>query len=226
MKPPRLRRGIEEFFTGEERERATRSLQSYCTGKLNDQETSLRFTGAGFERFIDRENPDRITERDLVAVTMLDVVVPPRATLWLLGDGQREVSDLLAEIGPDRPIWETADEELVENASADRLWRRLKRFDEVGSVIAGKLVAAKRPSLIPIWDQHVHEALGPPSGRFWRAVRNSLRDCHHLVEKVVADVGVDLTVLRAVDVVVWMRQYGYKFDDALGSWPPLPEPAS
>lgn len=225
MTPERLRRGVEEFFTGEERERAAGSLHSYCNGKLNDPEKSPRFSGAGFEWLIDRENPDRITERDLLAVTMLRVAVPPRAALWILGDGQQEVSDLLVEIGPDRPIWEAEDDELVEDAPAERLWRRLKRFDELGSVIAGKLVAAKRPSLIPIWDQHVDEALGPPPHGFWLGVRNSLRECHHLVEEVIAYVGVELTVLRAVDIVVWMRQYGYKFDDALGPWPPLPEPA-
>lgn len=91
----------------------------------------------------------------------------------------------------------------------------------MGAVTAGKLLAAKRPALIPIWDKHIARALGAPKGHFWLAMRDSLRSSAALVTEVAAEAQVDLTPLRVVDIVVWMRQHGYQFDPELcGSWSP------
>ncbi len=70
-------------------------------------------------------------------------------------------------------------------------------------------MAAKRPSLIPVYDQHVEAALGPPSDQFWVAMQASMIEAHEAVSEVVVEADVDVTTLRAVDIVVWMHQYGW-----------------
>jgi hypothetical protein len=157
---------------------------------------------------------------DLVAVTMLSVEVPAHAAIWMLDAGQRELSHLLQEVGPNRPIWEATDDELADGSPAHRLWRKL-RDHGIGPATAGKLLATKRPSLIPIWDSHVDAALGPPKGHFWLAMRDSLRSSTALVAEVAAEAEVDLPLLRIVDIVVWMRQHGYRSDPHLRDlWSP------
>lgn len=170
-----LSRPIDWFFLGEERELAIKALGSYCKGRMSGPPEGPRFSGAYFDQLADPDHPDRFMPTDLVAVTMLSVEVPAHAAIWILDAGQQELSQLLQEVGPDRDIWEATDEELADGSPAHRLWRVLQGLPGVGVVTAGKLLAAKRPSLIPIWDSHVAAALGPPRGHFWLAMRDSLR---------------------------------------------------
>lgn len=107
-----LARPIEWFFRGEERARAVTALRSYCKGQLAAPKEGPLFSGSAFERFLDPGHPNRFMPSDLVAVTMLSVGVPPHGAIWMLGAGQQKLSQLLEEVGPDRPIWEAADEEL------------------------------------------------------------------------------------------------------------------
>jgi hypothetical protein len=216
-----LSRPIEWFFLGEERGRAVTALCSYCKGRMSGPPEGPRFSGAYFDQLVDADHPDRFMPTDLVAVTMLSVDVSARAAIWMLDTGQQELSQLLQEVGPDRDIWEAADEELGDGSPSHRLWCVLQTLPEVGAVTAGKLLAAKRPSLIPIWDGHVAAALGPPKGHFWLAMRDSLRSSKASVAEVAAEAEVDLPLLRIVDIVVWMRQYGYRSDpDLRDSWSP------
>jgi hypothetical protein len=216
-----LSRPIDWFFLGEERELAIKALGSYCKGRMGGPPEGPRFSGAYFDQLADPDHPDRFMPTDLVAVTMLSVEVPAHAAIWILDAGQQELSQLLQEVGPDRDIWEATDEELADGSPAHRLWRVLQGLPGVGVVTAGKLLAAKRPSLIPIWDSHVAAALGPPKGHFWLAMRDSLRPSTALVADVAAEAEVDLPLLRIVDIVVWMRQHGYRSDpDLCDSWSP------
>ena len=154
-----------------------------------------------------------------MAVTMLSVEVPVHAAISLLGTARDHFSGLLTAVGPDRPIWETDAAELADGSPADLLWQSLCRLHGVGPVTAGKLMAAKRPSLIPIYDQHVDAALGYPPGRFWAGMRMAMQDAHEAVAEVVAVAGVAVTPLRAVDIVVWMHQHGAQ--DRLPPPPPF-----
>ncbi len=85
----------------------------------------------------------------------------------------------------------------------------LKNQHKVGWVIAGKLVARKRPWLLPVYDRVVRCALGrPPS--FWTGLRITLREnngaLHHqlLDLRQSADLPQTVTALRVADVAVWM----------------------
>ncbi len=69
------------------------------------EDSGTRFTGSQFEELLVASHSNRITERDLLAITTLNVNVPPRAALWILSDeGQRKTSELLQLIPDNRDI--------------------------------------------------------------------------------------------------------------------------
>jgi hypothetical protein len=81
-------------------------------------------------------------------------------------------------------------------------------------VIAGKLLARKRPHLIPIYDIRVKQLFQLPKNdhSFWASLAVTLRADNgtfynqlvHLRRK--AGIGEDISVLRVFDVIAWMHQ--------------------
>lgn len=77
-------------------------------------------------------------------------------------------------------------------------------------VIARKLLARKRPRLLPVYDKVVRCALGRPRPSFWLALHAALREddraLHHelLALRQVAGVPETVSALRICDVTVWM----------------------
>jgi len=105
------------------------------------------------------------------------------------------------------------------------LWRLLSRDanwpesrpggNDVGIAKTSKLIAAKRPRLAPILDSVVCDALGPVKDR-WEAFAHAMIDPKRRdrIERAVPD-GVEIGVLRAVDVVVvWMAGRHPRSDDS------------
>lgn len=136
------------------------ALRGYWAGwgLLPDRETG--FTGASFDSlgYVDGADPfpDRFTATDIVAVSMLGVDVPAGTSLVLLDpDDTYGVNAALATFG-DRPMHDASWEELAPGSDADRLWHlvRDKRIG-TGRTTAGKLLARKRPHLIPVYDSRV-----------------------------------------------------------------------
>jgi len=72
-------------------------------------------------------------------------------------------------------------------------------------VTAGKLLARKRPRLIPIYDSVVKQAMGEPES-WWRPLRAVLRDAPDVVDRVedLRPEAVDVSTLRLLDVAIWM----------------------
>lgn len=192
------------------------------------------FSGRWFDVIADRDRPHEITERDLVAIGMLSVAVPGHTAAWILGPGREEISKLLEQIPTETPIWDVDEADLGPNAPAFRLWSSLQRgcwpIDKddngIGWVTAGKLLAAKRPHLIPVYDRVVKDYLGVPTDQFWVPLRRELETSEQrLVASTCAvDVrslqpdGIELSLLRAVDIILWMRGKGWQ--DATDLGPP------
>lgn len=216
------------FLAGEERARAVKCLRTYYA----------EYSGAWFERLSDLAHPFLFTASDFVAVSTLGVIVPPRVAIWLLeGAGREAAASLLTAIPVGVPIWEATDEILDEGSPAHQLWELLQerqwgrpdRANGVGPVTAGKLLAAKRPDLVPIWDQWVDDALGRVDN-FWLAIRYALMDTSFraiLAEtRDEADLPSTPSLLRILDIVVWMRHYGHgeSGDDTVRDMPPVSLP--
>jgi Family of unknown function (DUF6308) len=107
---------------------------------------------------------DHFTASDIVALKLLSVDLPARVALDLLeGPLGEEATRLLAQIPPSMKLWDEGAEKLIQkDGAAGELWRLLEKQDGAGWVTAGKLLARKRPALIPVYDSVVRCALGRP----------------------------------------------------------------
>ncbi|MFA5565294.1 MAG: DUF6308 family protein [Acidimicrobiia bacterium] len=180
------------------------------------KESRSPFTGALFERFGGGgDAPGRrhsFDPADLVAVTLLGVEVPGRAALRILDEDAAVLNGFLQGIPDDVDLWEAAEDVIASGSEADKLWHHLVDLPGVGWVTAGKLLARKRPRLIPVYDQVVKDALMPPGKGFWAALHAELQN-QQLVERlkeIRAAAGLDgrISLLRVLDVAVWMRNRG------------------
>lgn len=90
------------------------------------------------------------------------------------------------------------------------LWAKLETIEGVGWVTANKLLARKRPQLLPVYDRMVKARLQPRSSDLWIPLRNSfLRDDGAMIERLAeirsrAELDVTPSLLRVFDVAMWM----------------------
>ncbi|MFC8496010.1 DUF6308 family protein [Streptomyces sp. NPDC057235] len=172
------------------------------------------FTGSRFEHLAgggDRpEVAGRITAEDLLAVQTLSVTVPAPVALDILeGPLGVQLSDLLQAIPKDIDMADADVSVLADGSPADQAWNLLRDQYRVNWVIAGKILARKRPRLLPVYDRVVRCAVGrPPS--FWLALHTALREdnaaLHRQLLTLRRAAGVPETVsaLRVCDVAIWM----------------------
>ncbi|WP_052450859.1 DUF6308 family protein [Actinomyces polynesiensis] len=223
---------VPEIFRHEDDETyADNLLRDYCRnfdGHLFDSLGQKRNLGVG---------SCRVTSEDLLAVQMLSVKVPARAVKRILEDEAKIIKALLRRApGPETPIWEVDEDQLTdEGAPLSCLWNLLRRNagaplrydgkqskvtgerDGMGPTLVSKLMARKRPGLIPISDGVVTTALGLPrsgEGHWLRARALMLENVtyqgeqmplHERLERAVekTESRVPITPLRALDIILW-----------------------
>ncbi|PYC66752.1 hypothetical protein C7C46_30995 [Streptomyces tateyamensis] len=192
--------------------RAVDDLRRYFG--IGGQPGSERFTGSRFEHLGGGgEAPpvaDRVTAEDLVAVQTLSVTVPGRIALDLLeGDLGARLSQLLQAIPGGIDMVDADASLLGKDSPAGLAWRLLKSEEGVGWVIAGKVLARKRPRLLPVYDRVVRCAVGRPES-FWLSLHSALREDDGALHRRLlglrqaAGLPESVSALRVCDVVVWM----------------------
>ncbi|MFG2064899.1 DUF6308 family protein [Micromonospora sp. NPDC048871] len=129
------------------------------------------FTGSQFEALGGGPialHRDVVTAEDLIAVQLLEVRVPPSVALNLLqGDLGQRISDELREIPISVDLADEGARKYIQvGGPADRAWHLLTGQPGVSKTIAGKVLARKRPRLIPIYDSVLACALHGRRG-FW-----------------------------------------------------------
>jgi hypothetical protein len=180
-------------------------------------EAPLSYRGGYFDRLGgggDRgQFADVFTAADLIAVEALSVRVPIHATVAILdGDLGQKLATLLSTIPVGIDLADADVHHVDDHSPADRAWHLLKTQTGIGYVTAGKLLARKRPELLPVYDDVVRCAFGW-SGNFWLGLREELRasscQLHHqlLALKRESQISDDVSALRALDVVIWMRHH-------------------
>lgn len=173
------------------------------------------FSGAWFEKLggpgDDPSVADRFTAADVVAVSTLSVRARARSAIELLSSPcADELTGLLAAIPRDVDLHVATDEHL------DRVYAAQGALDGIrgiGDVTRSKLLARKRPRLVPIRDQHVLRALlGQDHGDFTQPLRDALRDDDEVRGRLGAlrapENRSHLSLIRVLDIVVWMRTHG------------------
>lgn len=171
------------------------------------------YTGSLFEHLASADEPNRITVNDLVAVSMLSVTVPPATRNWLLTDGAADVADLLSGIseGGGEPDIAVQPELLSQGTAAWELWYLLRTGTGMGPTTTSKLMAVKRPRLIPIHDSVVSKALNLPIANSWQAWGHFMRDGWKLHRDKVRRAAIEaggghLSDLRIIDITVWLTE--------------------
>jgi len=193
---------------------AVELLRGYFSPRLRDG-----FTGAHFERLGgggDRpEVAHEFTAEDLVAVTMLSVKVPAEAALRILGSDRSRLSELLRTIPTDRDLVEVDPSEIDHEWAPWLLDDALSDLTGLGRTTVSKLIARKRPRLIPIYDREVNKVLTLNKGPLWRPLAEALqaneRALHlNLISlRDEAEIGDDISPLRVLDVLVWRTGKGH-----------------
>lgn len=177
-----------------------------------------RFTGGRFERFAGGgarvETANRFTSDDIVAVSLLGVRIPGRAALRILEDEAQALNALLGEIPQGTDLWMAPEDAVGPRSAADQLWAGLVALPGIQWVTAGKLLARKRPRLIPVYDRVVKAALGrKDDDGWWLPLRAALAANPQLVTDLAglrkeSGLGDEVSLLRVLDVCIWMREYG------------------
>lgn len=171
------------------------------------------YTGSQFEALA-RLNPDpnELGPADLVAVSTLSVQIPGRAAIRLLDlSHAAHIHRLLSDIPTDVDIVDIEPEALTGDSAASQLWKLLRAGrDGIGRTKTSKLLAAKRPRLLPIWDSFVEEATGLDTSDCWRKFQTVLRAddkaiWHWLttLKREVSVLPAEVTPLRVLDILLW-----------------------
>lgn len=170
------------------------------------------YTGSRFDTADQLKSPDPncFTAHDVAAVATLSVPLPGSAVVGLL-DREERLAELLAEVPTDIDLAE-ADEDIIDAIFA--IQDELDNIDGIAHVTRSKLLAHKRPRLVPIRDQYVLTALiGRAYGPLTLPLRKTLKADSSITDRLNevqrhADVPTPISTLRTLDVVVWMATHG------------------
>jgi hypothetical protein len=195
-----------------------RFIDEFAVEQVQTYFKSGNYTGSHFERFAgggdSPETRDRFTSDDLVATSFVGVRVPGRAALEILVDHPDELNDLLSQIPVDVDLWEASDEVVGPKSAAEQLWARLAELPGMNRVSSGKLLARKRPRLIPVYDKVIWKALlRDEQDEWWGPLRDVLQKQSSILTgltkvRTESRVGDDISLLRVLYVVLWMRSFG------------------
>ena len=198
------------FIVAKDTETAVVHLERYYSEGDDGQPS---YTGSRFESVAAlNPDPDTLGPADFAAVSMLSVTVPAEAALRLLGRDAAKINRWLAQIPVDLDIVDVDPASLRNDSPAGQLWALLRKGrDGLGPTTTSKLLAAKRPRLLPIWDTLVEEATGFDTTGYWEKFQYVLADENRAVWDWLGDLrtkvpAVPATVseLRMLDVLLWM----------------------
>lgn len=161
------------------------------------------FAGATFDTFrtSTEARNNEITSDDLVAITLLDVSCTPTAVRKLFGSHRARLTELFRTIPADQPLWERE----PETAAAMLELRNVLRSEvRIGYVTTTKLMARKRPHLVPIFDSVVSSVLG--GWPTWQVFQTLLEDedRRNRIEALRGADSAEVSLLRLLDVALWM----------------------
>lgn len=201
---------------------AVRHINKYFEDRPNGRP---RYSGSRFETFAgggDVVDPNRITTSDLIAVSMLSVHVPGQAVLGIMEKFGNTIEDLLAAVPVGLHLGDLSQHGfkriLDVGSPADRIWQLLRQKEDtwgIGQTTASKILARKRPHLVPIYDSVVKDQVGlRDSGgqwvRWWEAFQGDEgRQFATRLESIREASGKShLSLLRVIDIVLWMDGHG------------------
>ncbi|GAB3134590.1 hypothetical protein GCM10027258_05710 [Amycolatopsis stemonae] len=197
---------LDECVRGAHRDESLSALRRYFT--------ESRYTGRWFERFAgggDRPGAaNTVTEADVLALNFLSITSLANVAIDATMTHAHRIRDLLEQIPVNVPMhaapWCTYDGD----APARELWELFRRCGgKHRPVTAAKLLARKRPDLIPVYDNQVRSVLKTPKSEWhclWSWFHTDPSRAPALTALRAEAGGIkDISLLRCLDVVLWMR---------------------
>lgn len=185
------------------------------------------YTGSLFNRWAgggdSQDVLNRVTPDDLIAVSFLALDIPGEAAFGILETHSALISDLLAQIPANVDMADVQkndfDKLFGNDSPATQLWHVLRGRDTgrwgMGETRTSKLMARKRPKLIPIYDSVVGPLMGLEIGSVgqWKRWHGALTECTGLRQRLhevlrVSGIADPISDIRIMDIVLWM--YGKK----------------
>jgi len=205
-------------FTPLDPGRISRYFDEFAVEQLKTYFNSGTFAGGQFERFAgggDRaETANQFTCDDVVAVSFLGENLPGLVAIEILEDEYGEIGDLLSQIPVGVDLWDVPEETIGPDSPAWELERYLSELPGISPFGAGKLLARKRPRLIPAYEKAVRNSLERrDEDGWWLPLHDVLASRPPLVRAIAelreqTELGEDISLLRVIYVCIWMRAYG------------------
>lgn len=177
------------------------------------------FTGSQFERLGGGGDRPSVafeyTAEDLIAVTMLAVEIRRVVALHILVTDRNHLSELLRQIPTDLDLVDVDPAVVTPDWPAWRLYESLLAVHHLGRTTVTKLIARKRPRLIPIYDTEINRSLGLNKGAHWVPLAAELQaNDRRLHDRLVelhasAGLGPEVSPLRVLDVLAWRVGKGH-----------------
>lgn len=206
--------------------RAATYLKAYLVGFSEDDVDRLPGVWPAVGRHFDdlghgEETPNVITATDLLAVSFLSVNVPPRATWSIIETRSSELTSVLADIPASMPIEDQKCESstYASTSALQKLWNLLRRDEaghlwKMGPTTVSKVIARKRPGLVPIQDSVVMRELRAEDATYWdmwwQAMHLEIDGQMVVIEftkslREKVPEASQLSLLRVLDIVIWMH---------------------
>jgi hypothetical protein len=181
------------------------------------------FGGSRFDKLAGTSAADLITGEDLAAVRALSIGFPRAFTRSLeSSDVQRQIRQRLTAIPSDIVLEDLSGADfgrlLGPHSAAWKAWDDLAaRLRNAGAraplVGASKLLAAKRPLLVPLEDSYVRQALDSSRRDIWQVIYHLLRD-PQIREDLTrirrqAPAASHIPLHRILDVIAWRKHQGH-----------------
>lgn len=153
------------------------------------------------------------TVDDLVACALLSAPIPGRAALELLTRRRNDFIEGLKVIGDDRDLIDLKDPPAELRAMSD-LYKSLCALPGVGMTRATKLMARKRPRLVPIVDSVINKSIFQEGPKHWEPLYEALVANDQELwtwlthVKEISKVQECVPTIRIFDVLAWMDSTG------------------
>ncbi|MGD8151040.1 DUF6308 family protein [Ornithinimicrobium sp. Y1694] len=196
-------------------DRAVAVLQAYFApvGQGKDG-----FTGGAWDTFDPSGtraiSPNIFTADDILSSSLLSTPIDPRAALQLILTRRPRFESLLEQIGPDLEFVRLESTEEGPFRAVRTLYRELMTLPGIGETRATKLLARKRPLLVPIVDSVLVREVFRGRDQHWAPLHQALRAheralWNHLVDlRSRAGIPEAVSPLRVFDVLAWMDGTG------------------
>ena len=192
--------GVADFIA-RDKAQASRFLAEY----FDTTQPDGGYTGRWFEYFSALSDERHLDANDVAAAATLSVPLDGKTVRSLFERAGELDAYLAAAPGRDAKLWEIDEVDLADGAPLAEAYNLLRSIPGIGKVTASKLLACKRPHLIPIRDTVVEQLLAADAAWWlpWRAVVSD-QSMRNLVEEVTpANVPAGISILRRLDVILW-----------------------